>query len=67
MIEKFENDCKSTLNILAERNKFYCRKQKINETTDQYVTELRILCNTCNFSNVDEVLRDQFALNIKNN
>ena len=65
VIQKFDMDCKSSINILSERNKFYSRKQKREETTDQYVTELRILASTCEFLNTDEALRDQFALNIR--
>lgn len=66
VIKKFDNDCKNSSNILAERNKFYQRKQKKNEPYDQYVTDLRVLCSTCEFTNPEEVLRDQFALNINN-
>ena len=32
---------------------------------DHYVTELRKLVSTCEFSNPEEILRDQVALNIK--
>lgn len=65
VIEKFDNDCKTTTNVLSERFKFYSRKQKPEETLDEYVTQLRILCSSCGFQNPDEALRDQFSLNIK--
>ena len=65
VIEKFDADCKKTVNLLVERKKFYSRKQDMNETTDRYVTQLRMLCSTCSFSNPDEALRDQFVLNIR--
>ena len=66
VLEKFDNDCKSTVNILTERSLFYSRKQRADETVEQYVTELRKLCCECEFSNSDEALRDQFSLNIRN-
>ena len=32
VIEKFDKDCTNTANILAERQKFYSRKQRKDET-----------------------------------
>ena len=66
VIEKFDNDCKITTNVLLERNKFFRRKQKANESCDKYVAELRLLCASCEFISPEEHLRDQFALNIYN-
>ena len=66
VLQKFDSDCKSTINILVERHKFYSRKQRINETCEQFVTDLRNLNKSCEFLNPDEVLRDQFTLNVKN-
>ena len=66
ILEKFDNDCKETCNILAERKKFYHRKQKKGETYDQYIMDLRILASSCEFANNEEMLRDQFVLNINN-
>jgi len=65
VIDKFDADCKTTVNVLIERKKFFARKQANNETTDQYITELRMLCSSCDFPNPDETLRDQFVLNLK--
>lgn len=65
VIEKFEMDCKSTTNVFLERYNFYNRKQLSEETYDQYVTQLRILSATCEFSNINEILRDQFMFNIR--
>ena len=65
VLEKFEKDCQSSTNILTERCKFYARKQSLHETYDHYVTDLRKLSSSCEFSNPDEALRDQFSLNIK--
>ena len=65
VLEKFDCDCKSSINVLAERHNFYSRRQSETETIDQYVTDLRILASSCEFQNNDETLRDQFALNIR--
>lgn len=67
VIDKLESDCKSSVNILTERYKFYQRSQKQEETYDQYVTQLRILSTSCKFSNNNEALRDQFVFNIHDN
>ena len=65
VIEKFDQDCTTTINILAERHAFFNRRQRADETYDQYVTALRTLSATCDFANTDETLRDQFTLNIR--
>lgn len=66
VIAKFDADCKSSVNILAERQRFFKRTQGPDETYDQFVTDLRSLCASCEFSNPDEALRDQFSLNLAN-
>ena len=66
VIEKFDKDCQSTTNILIERKKFFKLKQKKGETCEQFVSNLRILCSTCEFETPEEHLRDQFVLNIFN-
>lgn len=65
VIEKFDADCKRTLNVLTERNKFFSRKQCSGETYDNFVTDLRILSVSCDFPDIDQALRDQFVLNIR--
>ena len=46
--------CSPKKNITYERHKFNTRNQGENESSDQYVTELRILALTCEF----ETLKD---------
>ena len=41
VIEKFDRDCQSNINVLAARYEFYNRRQQKDETYDQYVTQLR--------------------------
>ena len=65
VIEKFDKDCTNTSNILAEHQKFYSRKQRKDETLDRFIIDLRILCSSCEFQNAEDVIRDQFALNIR--
>ena len=65
VIKKFDEDCKKSTNILAERFKFLTCKQKRAETCDQFVTKLRTLCATCGYNNPEEALRDQFVLQIR--
>ena len=65
VIEKCYQDCQTTIKILAERHAFFNRRQRADETYDQYVTALRTLSATCDFANTDETLRDQFTLNIR--
>ena len=64
VIAKFDKDCQSTVNVLAERYQFYKCQQQKHETYDQFVTRLRSLSIECNFPNLDESLRDQFVMNI---
>ena len=65
VIEKFDRDCQSNINVLAARYEFYNRRQQKDETYDQYVTQLRGLSIYCDFTNIDEALRDQFVFNIR--
>ena len=65
VIEKFDRDCQSNINVLAARYEFYNRRQQKDETYDQYVTQLRGLSIYCDFTNLDEALRDQFVFNIR--
>jgi len=67
IIEKFDADCLSKTNVVAERLKFLKRRQQDNETCDQFVTQLRVLVSTCNYINPEEMLRDQFILQVRNN
>lgn len=64
IITKFDEDCLKTTNVLCERCTFLSRKQLPNESCDQFVTALRKLISSCNYDKPEEVLRDQFVLNI---
>ncbi|XP_071954180.1 uncharacterized protein [Antedon mediterranea] len=50
------------LNVVAERYKFRQRRQLQDETSDEYVRELRQLSISCNFGVIaDEMIRDQLV------
>ena len=65
IITKFDEDHTKKSNIIAERCQFLKRKQEMCETCDQFVMGLRSLIFTCEYINPDEVLRDQFILQIR--
>ena len=51
--------------VIAERYKFYNRKQKSGESVSQYVRELRKLAETCAFGiALSEALRDMFVIGL---
>lgn len=63
VMNKFEGHCIPKVNELLERERFYRRKQLSGETGTQYVSALRKLAETCNFSDAeDSVIRDQLVL-----
>ena len=54
--------------ITAERYKFYCRDQLENETTTEYIAELRKLTLNCDFKDLlEQALRDRFVCGLQNN
>jgi len=51
--------------VIAERYRFYHRKQKSGESVTQFLTELRKMSESCNFRDfLDEVLRDMFVIGL---
>lgn len=64
VIENFDRELGPKSNIIMERYKFLKRKQEPDESCDQFITQLRVLVKTCNYSNQDEMIRDQFILNL---
>ena len=51
--------------VIAERYRFYHRKQKSGESVTQFLTELRKLSETCSFQDfLEEVLRDMFVIGL---
>ena len=50
--------------VIAERFKFYSRKQKTGETINDFVLALKLLADSCDFKDVEEALRDKFVMGL---
>ena len=65
VLQKFEEHCEPRKNISYERFKFFSRAQESGETIDQYVTVLRKLSETCEFSTLkNSLIKDRIVLGI---
>ena len=64
VVDKFQAHCSEKTNVIAERYVFLNRKQKPDETIDDFTTDLKNLCLSCEYTNPNEMLRDQFVLQI---
>ena len=57
---KFERYCTPKRNVTYERHKFFTRSQHMNETIDQYATELRNRAQSCEFGDLTNgLIRDR--------
>lgn len=65
ILEKFDKYCNPMKNIVYERFKFFKRNQLINESIDQFVTELKQLASTCEFKEKDMLIRDRIVLGVR--
>jgi len=67
MIAAFDRYAIGETNKTFVRYLFNKREQQEDKSIDQYVTELRILAQSCNFCNClhDSLIRDQIMLGIK--
>ena len=66
VLSKFDDDCNMKTNVISERYKFLTRRQLPGESCDNFVTQLRSLCASCEYANPEEALRDQFVLQLRN-
>lgn len=66
VIRKFDEECRPISNILHERYVFLNRKQNHDENIDQFATQLKTLASTCQYTEPDEIIRDQLIVSIKN-
>ena len=65
IISKMEANIIGEINTIYERFKFNQREQKEDESVDAYVTTLKELIRTCNYSTLnDELLRDRIVIGI---
>ena len=67
IIEAFENHCTPLVNETFERYIFRTRVQGENENIEQFVTDLRLKSQSCNFEHLaDGLIRDQVVYGIRN-
>ena len=66
ILEKFEQYCSPQKNITYERHIFNCRAQVAGETTNQYVTDLKIKAGSCEFGDLKEsLIKDRIVCGIR--
>ena len=65
-VEVLDNHFIPKSNVIFERYEFRQMNQDANETVDQFVCRLRKKAETCNFDDVDNVIRDQLIDKCKN-
>lgn len=60
LFDKFANYCQPKKNVTMSRFKFNSRVQNVDEAIDQFVTELKLLSNDCEFGELrDSLIRDR--------
>jgi len=64
VVQKFKDYCELQKNIIYERFKFYNCVQKPEQTFDQFLTELKSLASSCEFVDLDEMVRDRVVMGI---
>ena len=67
VIEKFNSYCNPKKNETYERYVFHSRKQLQGEPIEQFVTDLKLKAQTCQFENLkDSMIRDRLVLGVTN-
>ena len=62
---KFKEICNPQGNVIMERHKFNVRNQRDGESIQSYVSDLRILADTCEYGTMkDEFIRDKIVCGI---
>ena len=56
VIIAFDSHCNPKKNETIERYKFFMRMQQMNESLEQFVTDLKVLTGSCNFGSLKESL-----------
>ena len=65
VIKKFDDYCSPMKNETYERYVFRCRLQKEGESFEQFLTDIRLKCKSCNFGDIsDSLIRDQIVIGI---
>ena len=67
LVAKFEEYCIPKKNITHERHMFNLRKQKPDESVEQFVTELKRLAKNCEYGELtDSIIKDRIVEGINN-
>lgn len=65
-IEKLSAHFKPKKNVRAERHKFLSRTMKADEDISEFIIELKMLADTCEYGqNLDMILSDKFILSMR--
>jgi len=68
VMDKFKERCQPLKNITYDRHVFFTRKQREEETFDEFVTDLKNKASVCEFENLkDGLIRDQIICGIRAN
>ena len=62
----FETYVKPTSDIIYNRYKFQSRVQNLDDTFEQFVTELQLPVKDCEYDQPDEMVRDRIVTCVKN-
>ena len=67
LVAKFEEYCIPKKNVTHERHMFNLRKQKPDESVEQFVTELKRLAKNCEYGELtDSIIKDRIVEGINN-
>ena len=62
VMNAFEEHCNPKKNETVERYKFFTRIQEEGESTEKFVTDLKLLAATCNFGTLhDSLIREELV------
>ena len=65
VLEQFERYCNPRKNVVFERYQFWQITQKDSETVDQFVTRLKNKVKSCEYTAVDDMVRDKFVFSTR--
>lgn len=60
--DRFEQHINPKANPVFTRYKFHKRTQNTNESAEEFITDLRLLAQDCEFNNKDEMIRDRIVI-----
>ena len=66
VLQAFDAHCDPKKNETVERYRFFTRNQESGESIDKYLTELKVLAESCNFGSLrDSLLRDRIVCGVR--